>query len=192
MDRFRHTRSSGPQARHRRGFTLLEVMVSVAILGLAVVPMLLTRERCYDIAFDTKISRSLHELAHHQLAQIAMTVFRGEGAAEIEGYPGFFYEYSVSIYDFRSGLEEDDEYNNNDRYNEGRLDTADAPRDAVFADEDVDEVGPLMARHVVLKVFASEEICDERREYVIDTYIPLLMTDEQYEKMTETGEDEEL
>jgi hypothetical protein len=159
-------------------------MVSVAILALAVVPMLLTRERCYDMAIGNKVSRTLKDMAQRQLAYISLNVIRGESAGEIEDAPGFRYEYSVTIYDFGSGLEEDEEENN-----DSRLDTTNAPRDAVFSDEDVENVGPLMARHVVLKVFAPEEAGEEGEEFMIDTYIPILMTEEQYERMQNGGFD---
>jgi hypothetical protein len=160
-------------------------MVSVAILALAVVPMLLTRERCYDMAIGNKISRTLKDLAQRQLAYISLNVIRGESAGEIEDAPGFRYEYSVTIYDFGSGLEEDEEEDN-----QSRLDTTNAPRDAVFSDEDVDAVGPLMARHVVLKIFAPEGFAEGSEEFMIDTYIPLLMTEEQYEKLQNGSPDE--
>lgn len=174
-------------ASGKGGFTLLEVMVSVAILAVAVVPMLLTRERCYNMAYDTKVMRTLQEMAQQQLADISINVIRGEGAGELEGAPGFYYEYTVTIYDFRSGLEEDE-----DEDNESRLDTTNAPGDAVFADEDVEDVGPLMARHVVIKVFAPDDGDAKGVEYTIDTYIPLLMTEDQFEKLQEDNQDEEL
>ena len=178
------TRAVPRSIRRRRpwGFTLLEVMVSVAILALAVVPMLLTRERCYEMAYKTKIERTLQELAQRQLAQISLNVIRGEGSGEIEDAPGFSYEYTVTIYDFASGLDENDcQRNGNDG---GNLDTSNAPRDAVFADEDVKDVGPMMARHVVLKVYApSEDDESKGKEYDLDTYIPLLLTKDQFEKM---------
>jgi len=176
----RHSDTPFPRCSRRRtgGFTLLEVMVSVSILALAVVPMLLTRERCYDMALSNKVARTLKELAQQQLAYISLNVIRGESAGEVEGAPGFRYEYDVTIYDFGSGLEEDEEEDN-----ESRLDTTNAPRDAVYSDEDVDAVGPLMARHVVLKVFAPEGIDENIEEFLIDTYLPLLMTEEQFERL---------
>jgi len=163
-------------------------MVSVAILAVAVVPMLLTRERCYNMAYDTKVMRTLQDMAQQQLAHISINIIRGEGAGELEGAPGFYYEYTVTIYDFRSGLEDDE---NEDDNNESRLDTSNAPGDAVFADEDVEDVGPLMARHVVIKVFAPDEDDAKGIEYTIDTYIPLLMTEDQFERLQEENQDEE-
>jgi prepilin-type N-terminal cleavage/methylation domain-containing protein len=178
-----------PSDSPARGFTLLEVMVSVAILALAVVPMLLTREHCYDMAYNTKNERTIQELAQRQLAYLALNVIRGEGAGEVEGAPDYFYEYTITIYDFRSGLEEDeDEINDRET---GRLDTGNAPRDAVFADEDTEDVGPHMARHVILKLYAVDGGEEKGKEFVLDTYIPLLMTKEQFDNLKKDRTDEE-
>jgi prepilin-type N-terminal cleavage/methylation domain-containing protein len=170
-----------------RGFTLLEVMVSVAILAIAVVPMLLTRERCYDMAYDTKIQRMLQDLAQQKLADIALTVIDGDEAGEIEGAPGFSYSYEVTIYDFQSGLDSEEE---DEEERDSRLDTFNAPGDAVFADNDFDQVHDLMARHVILKIYAPDEGDGKMEEYVIDTYLPLLMTEEQFKRYGSDNQDD--
>ncbi len=168
---------------NRRAFTLLEVMVSVAVLALAVVPMLLTREYCYDSATETKILCLQQELAKRQLSYIALNVIRGEGAGDFEDYPDFTYEYEVTIYDFQAGLEEDEE---ND---DGAFNTT-APGDAVYVDNDLDNVGSHMARHIILRVYAPDQDDGQEAEYVIDTYVPLLLTREQYNKMQDDKNNE--
>jgi prepilin-type N-terminal cleavage/methylation domain-containing protein len=167
----------------RRGFTLLEVMVSVAILAVTIIPMLLLREESYEKAYDTKMFRVVQTLAQYQLSNIAMEVRTGDGSGDFEGYPEFRYEYRVTLYDFGAGVEEDEEQD--DRY------FGHQPDDSVFPDEDAESYGPMVMRHVELTVFfPSMDDLEEgyvEKEYVIDTYIPVLLTEEQFDYKMEEG-----
>jgi hypothetical protein len=128
----------------------------------------------------------LQHLAQQKLADIALTVIHGDEAGEIEGAPGFTYSFEVTIYDFQSGLDSEEE---DEDERDSRLDTFNAPGDAVFADDDFDEVHDLMARHVLLKIYAPEQGDGEVLEYIIDTYLPLLMTEEQFKRYGSGDED---
>jgi len=159
-------------------------MISVAILALAVIPMLLTREHCFDNAYDTKVSFTIQELAKRKLADISLNVTHGRGNGEFEQARGYTFEYEVTLFDFRTGLEEDEEDRDSEYFDTTRS-------DAVYADDESDLIDSLTARHVVLRVFAPPKTDDEDGfEYVIDTYIPVLMTREQFEKLQDSENNE--
>ncbi len=163
----------------KRGFTLLEVMVSVAILAVAVVPMLLLREESFQKALYSKSIRVARELAQRQLTQIALEVLEDEGAGNFEDWPDYRYEYKVTLYDFSGGMSEYD-----GEYGDSYLD--DTPSDSVFDDEE-EEIGPMVMRHVEIRIFfpsVKQEEEDMDNEYVIDTYIPVLLTEEQYDRQS--------
>jgi len=161
------------------GFTLLEVMVSVMILALSIVPILILREDSFTKAMTTKAERTAQQLAQQLLSQIALEERVGEGGGEFEDWPDYRFEYTVTIYDFGTGMGEEDYFDENDPYFDQR------PDDSVLFDEDLTDIGPLVTRHVEITVyypaFVGEESAEEK-EYIIDTYIPLLMTEEQYER----------
>ena len=184
MNRSMRAASSGSA---RGGFTLLEVMVSVAILAVAIVPMLFLREDSYRKALFTKAVRVAHELAQRQLSVIALEVRTGEGAGNFEDWPDYQFEYKVSLYDFSGSMSDKDE---EDPY--GWYDGSD-PSDSVFADGELKEYGPMVMRHVELKIvypsFEGEEA--EMSEYIVDTYMPMLMTEEQYDYQQNKQENQE-
>jgi prepilin-type N-terminal cleavage/methylation domain-containing protein len=163
--------------RPKGGFTLLEIMVSVAILAMAIVPLLLIRERSYTCALYSHSLRKAQEFAQLQLGKIALEVRTGEGSGSFEGWENYTFEYKVSLYDFGGGmLAGDEDY---DPFGENT-----GPGDSVFPEDDEETFGPMVMRHVELTIFfpsVREEEEDLINEYVIDTYIPVLLTEEQYQ-----------
>jgi hypothetical protein len=158
-------------------------MVSIALLAGLIVPMLLLREESYQKALHSQALRTAQELAMQQLAVISMEVRIGKGGGEMEGWPEYRYEYEVTLYDFGAGVE-DDEESLNDPYN-----NFNQPGDSVFVDEDADTIGPMVMRHVELRIFyptLDYESEDGEEEYIVDTYIPALLTEEQFEKQNES------
>lgn len=170
-----------------KGFTLLEVMVSVAILAVAIVPMLILREDSYQKAIFTKSLRVAQQLCQRQLSAIALEVRTGEGAGNFEDWPDYQFEYKVSLYDFGTGMNDEDEEDEFGWYEND-------PNDSVFADDELQEISPMMMRHVELKVlypnYTSGEGEAEVNEYIVDTYIPMLMTEEQFEYQGKQQEEE--
>jgi len=172
------------------GFTLLEIMVSLAILAAAIIPLLYLREDSYSKALNTQSLRKAQELAKAQLAIIALEVRSGDGSGSLEGFDNFSFEYSVTLYDFGGGLATSDEENSGfgDNIN---------PGDGVIP-EDEETYGPMTMRHVELTIFypsmgggieGDEEMMSE---YVIDTYMPILLTEDQFDKKNTNifGEDQ--
>ena len=68
------------------------------------------------------------------------------------------------------------------------------PKVARLLDE-LKEFGPMVMRHVELKIvfptFVGDENAGELNEYIVDTYIPMLMTEEQFEYQGKAAELEE-
>ncbi|MBU0755651.1 MAG: hypothetical protein KJ645_10965 [Planctomycetes bacterium] len=157
-------------------------MVSVAILAVSIVPILILREDSFNKAMITKAQRSAQQLAQQLLSQIALEERVGEGAGEFEDWPDFRYEYSVTLYDFGSSFGGGDFFNKDDPNQDPYYDKN--PDDSVMLDEELKDIGPLMMRHVEMTItfpnFLGEETGDEN-EYIIDTYLPMLMTEEQFE-----------
>jgi len=167
--------TAASRGRTQGGFTLLEVLVAVAILAVTIIPMLLLREDSYNKAFSTKLIRVVQELAQQELSVIALEVRYGEGSGEFEEWPEIRFEYKVTLYDFGMGTEETEEDKENNLFN---------PEDSVFPEDDREGYGPMVMRHVELTLFyfSLDETGEEtEKEYVIDTYIPTLLTEEQFE-----------
>ncbi|MHC4944057.1 MAG: type IV pilus modification PilV family protein [Planctomycetota bacterium] len=183
----RKSTTASSNAAAARGFTLLEVMVSVAILAIAIVPMLFLREDSFNKAIKTKAERMAQQLAQQLLSQIALEVRAGTHHGEFEGWSDYQYEYTVTIYDFGSSFGDEDFYDEDDRFYNND------PDDSVYLDEDLQSYGPMVMRHVELIVtypnFVDEEGGDGN-EYIVDTYMPLLMTEEQFERQYEEESEE--
>ena len=166
------------------GFTLLEVMVAVAVLAVSVVPLLLIRERCYDRAIHTQSLRVARQLAEELLTTITLEVRSGENSGAFEDWDSYTYEYKVTLYDFSGSYipDEENDFEGSDPYD---------PNDSVFVNEEDDTFGPMVTRHVEITVFYPSVKTDETdvmNEYVIDTYLPPLMTEEQYERQLDDEE----
>jgi prepilin-type N-terminal cleavage/methylation domain-containing protein len=174
----RKSTTASSRARPAQGFTLLEVMVAVAILAVSIVPMLYLREDSFAKAMNTKAERTAQQLAQDLLSQIALEVRTGSQTGEFEGWTDYQYEYTVTIYDFGSSFGDEDFYDEDDRY------FRDDPEDSVYFDDEMENYGPMVMRHVEL-IVTYPSFTDEGgdgNEYIIDTYMPLLLTEEQYER----------
>ena len=186
MKRSTSPASRGAPAGKARGFTLLEVMVAMAILAVTIIPMLLLREHSFNRALETKRMRVLRELARRELDVIALNVRYGQGSGQFEDWSDIRYEYKVTLYDFGAGMGTGD--------GEGGFDdsfSGSAPGDAVYAEEDPDSYGPMVMRHVELTLYyvAPDEAGEEREQkYMVDTYLPLLLTEDQYQQSQQKGQ----
>ncbi len=155
-------------------------MVAMAVLGVTILPMLLLREESYHRAILTKQIRVVQELSRLKLTEIALGVRSGEGAGPFEHWPDIRFEYKVTLYDFGAGIEEDEYGDDASAFN---LNTE--PNDSIYLDDDEKSYGAMVMRHVELRLFyfsLDEEGDSTEREYVVDTYIPLLLTEEQFER----------
>lgn len=127
-----------------RGFTLLEIMVTLALVGTAVIPMLLIRERAARQHHQARHANVARMLARQLLSEVE---FRGvdQNSGDFDGYPGFHYELEVEEVDLVTGDEEDEEEDEpgSPNYN--------GPGDAIFPEEEDD--GEYPVRRVSLTIF---------------------------------------
>lgn len=89
------------QVVHQKGFTLLEVLIALAILAIAFVTLLGWHARnlatlIYDqnLARAVLLARERASLVHYQALQQGVDSVRSE-TGPIDGYPGFFYDQEV-------------------------------------------------------------------------------------------------
>lgn len=159
----------------------------MAILAVTIIPMLLLRERSYNRALETKRMRVLRELARRELDVIALNVRYGQGSGQFEDWSDVRYEYKVTLYDFGAGAGTDP------GGTEGGFDSGlgSEPGDAVYGEDNPEDYGPMVMRHVELTLYylAPDEAGeDQEQKYVVDTYLPLLLTEEQYEQSQQKGQ----
>ncbi|MGQ0551868.1 MAG: type IV pilus modification PilV family protein [Planctomycetota bacterium] len=170
-------RRPAPRARPARstesGFTLLEVLASLAIVALAVVPMLVTRDQAWNIAY-----RSGHLLRAANYAQ-ELLAERLDDPERLKDHLGFFdddpsfrYEISLEDYDLSTGrvIEEDDP---NGFSQETKFSTTSAfmPADAktvTAAEED----SPHRVRRVKIKIWYEGLEDGEPSSYVLEGFVP--------------------
>ncbi|MFH0944078.1 MAG: type II secretion system protein [Planctomycetota bacterium] len=167
------------RANCERGFTLLEIMLTIAVVGIAVVPALLIREQSTRQSYQAQNANIARTLARELMSEIE---FHGldPQASQIDGYPGFEYEYEMEQIDLISG-EADDKENQNDPYNRNSSDgAAFSPSDAVFPSEEVEEDSYLVRRVTLTITYPNLKTNgeDEPNKLVIETIFPALPEDE--------------
>ncbi len=176
------------EGRSERGFTLLEIMVTVAMLGFVILPMLQVRQTSTRKAY--RASRLIMGLSHAEqlLADCALEVRELEGLeGEVEGDPTFTYEMTLKEYDLSTGLNVyDDELEEDvfDDYEQGLL-----PGDAGVPpdDEDEERSSPHRVRRYKITVFwpswdapgADDEDDDALDELTIEGFLPRVFEEEE-------------
>ena len=164
------------KATSERAFTLLEIMLTIAVVGVAVVPVLLIREQSKRQSYQARNANIARTLARELMSEIE---FHGldPQASQIEGYPGFEYEYEVEQVDLVSG-EEEDEDDRNDPYNQKSSDNSvfSGPRDSVFPEEQEEEDSYLVRRVKLTIRYPNLKTNggDEPNQLVIETILPAL------------------
>lgn len=84
--------------RHLRTFTLVEVMISIAIIGTTLVSLLIIRNRAIEDIAVINEARVLRVLAEKKIAEIEIGVEENEsGDFSNEGYPEFQWEMVQEI-----------------------------------------------------------------------------------------------
>jgi prepilin-type N-terminal cleavage/methylation domain-containing protein len=164
--------------RHRppacAGFTLLEVLVTLGIVAVAIVPLLVVRDAAWNVAY-----RSEHMLkaAAYAEAILAERMTDPDDVKElqavIEDDPAFHYELTIEHYDLATGRVEvpGDETAGGSEFT---ADSAFAPPDAggpLEDEEDLDD--PQRVRRFRLKVLYPSMDEDEEGEYLLEGYLPL-------------------
>ena len=92
------------------GFTLLEIMLTLALVAIGVIPVLLTRERSVRQSYRAHHLNTARTLARELLTELEFHEL-DQMSGEFDGYPGFSYDIEVEEVDLVTGQEEEDEDN---------------------------------------------------------------------------------
>jgi prepilin-type N-terminal cleavage/methylation domain-containing protein len=182
------------EQRHQRGFTLLEIMVTVALLGTLILPILQVREVCTRKAY--KASQLIKGLSHaEQLFADCVFELREleDQEGQIESDPLFTYSMTLKEYDLSTGLNVYDDEVDDDvfsDYEEGLL-----PGDAGIPpdDEDEERASPHRIRRYKISVFwpswdppsADDDDEDSFDELTIEGFLPRVFEEEEDDENTE-------
>lgn len=154
------------------GFTLLEIMVTLALVGLLIVPLLTVRETAAHIAFrSTHLMKALafgQELLAERMTDPEIIK---DQIGFIEDNPAFRYELSIENFDLATGRVEEEDIDPNNPYS---INSPFAPSDAgVPPTPDEDELNdPNLVRRVKLTIFFPSLDDDEEEKVVLEGYIP--------------------
>lgn len=169
------------KANSEHAFTLLEIMLTIAVVGVALVPILLVREQSRRQSYQARNANIARTLARELISEIE---FHGldPQASQIEGYPGFEYEYEIEQIDLVSG-EEEGEDDRNDQYNQDSSSSAvfSGPGDAIFPEEQ-EQQDAYLVRRVKLTIRypnLKTNAGDEPNQLVIETILPALPEEEE-------------
>jgi prepilin-type N-terminal cleavage/methylation domain-containing protein len=155
----------------QRGFTLLEVMVTVGLIGVVLLPILQVREQATNRAYRSKYM--LLALHHGQelLAKYGREldqVDKYEGRIEEE--PSLRYEITFQDWDISTGRPEDEEDEDDPFANDfGAL----APSDAVTEEEEAAINDPHRVRRFSIKVFFPDVTDEDAEEQLtLEGFLP--------------------
>lgn len=152
-----------------RGFTLLEIMASVFIIGIIILPFLTTREEAQARAYR---SQRMIEAANHGREFVARRmrdiVSVREERGVLEEDPTFRYEFTLENFDLSTGYGEDEE-NADDPYAEypGPL-----PPDAQLGDEEEERTPYKVRRYVLVLTWDGYAEESEEERFVLEGYLP--------------------
>lgn len=167
----------------RRGFTLLEIMITIAVLGFAIMPMLLIREQSETRYYQARYANVARELGRELMSEIE---FRGidHDSGQFDGYPGFSWQLEIQEMDLVTGKGETDDQKREreekeEKKNKGKNNSLYQPADATIGkdgeeEEDEDEVYPV--RRVTLTILYPDLTAenDVPAKLVLETILPML------------------
>jgi len=164
------TSADRPRPRHTAegGFTLLEIMTTVGLVAVVLLPILAEREHSMNRAYRaTYMLRALHH-AEEILAERARDHEQADLAQGwVEEDEAFRYEFTVKNYDLSTGRDEDEE----DENDFGPNAPVDAGRNEPDEAEDRDD--PHKVRRFKIQVYwpgLDDE--EEEESIVLEGYLP--------------------
>jgi len=160
-------------ARRRAGFTLAEVAVTIAIVGLALAWMLQTLSSSKMTAAYSRNLKLARELSLYTLGQIESGLFdeeldneRIEGVYADEGYPDFAFEAVIGDESLSPDATDQRSFDN---WRHER-DQRERQRSSASANEDEEEVEEPYERVQVRVTFPK--LGELKNEYVIERWLP--------------------
>jgi prepilin-type N-terminal cleavage/methylation domain-containing protein len=166
--------TSADARRACRGFTLLEVLVTLGIVALAIVPLLGVRDAIWNIAY-----RSGHMLRAAAYAEqiLAERMTNPEDVkqyqAAIEEDPAFHYELTIESYDLATGRVDEPGDESTSTTSNFSAESSLLPPDAQAAPEEDLYDDPLHVRRFTLKVSYPGLDDDQEEEYLLEGYLPM-------------------
>ncbi len=151
------------------GFTLLEIMVTVMLLGIVILPILQIREDATNRAIRSKyMLLALHHaqelIATHGREVEQIDAFEGR----FEELPEFRYELTLQDWDLATGRPEDEEDQDPFANDFGAI----APSDAEAADEEM-RSDPHRVRRFSVKVYFPDSKKEDEEEHVaLEGFLP--------------------
>jgi prepilin-type N-terminal cleavage/methylation domain-containing protein len=169
---------SAPRAPHdpgRGGFTLIEIMVTLALVGLTLLPLLELRQTASNMAY--KSGHMLQAMTYGQrlLAERLTDPERlKERQGVIEEDPAYRYEISLEDFDLSTGRveEEEDEQGEFSEDTSFSTDSAFTPGDAATNVDESMENEAYKVRRVKVTIYYPALAGDEEERFVLEGYVP--------------------
>lgn len=155
-------------ARVQGGFTLLEIMLCVAIIGVVLLPMLQARGQAQALAFRAERMFDATNLAQEFLAvRIRDLQSVREERGVIEEDPSFRYEFTLENFDLSTGYGEDEEQTDPFGDYQGYV-----PGDAQSPDEKEERTPYKVRRYELTLSWDGFDEDSEEESYKIEGYLP--------------------
>lgn len=172
-------RSSSTRALSERGFTLLEILVTLMIVGLAVFGVLVIREQSINEYFEARNANIARTLASEMITELEFHELESRGGP-IDGLPGFEFSIDVEEIDLVTGegdpeAEKREQDKRAKRSGDYDPDTRFNPSDSVKPDDELQEfVYPVRKVKLTLLYPNLNVEAQEPRKLVVETILPPL------------------
>ena len=165
-----------PARRACGGFTLLEVLVTLAIVALAYVQLLVISEAASNVAYRSGHMLKAADFAEKILAEhMTNPDDLKQYQAVVEENPAFHYELTIESYDLATGRVDDPGDEAGSASSNFSTESAFLPADAQAAPEEEQDLydDPQHVRRFRLKVSYPSLDAEKEAEYLLEGYLPM-------------------
>jgi prepilin-type N-terminal cleavage/methylation domain-containing protein len=163
-----------PRDRARAGFTLLEILVTLAVVSLAIVSLLGVRDASWNMAYRSGHMMRAASYAEELLAQHLInpeTLDEYQGVVEDD--PIYRYELTIEDYDLSTGrVEEPEDQDGFSQASNFSSTSAFTPPDAYTPEDDEAADDPYRVRRFRVRISYPSLSGDGDDEYVLEGYAP--------------------